>query len=114
MMTSSQMQVSDPGMPLQSGANGRSARGSGFFGAAAAMLTTLIGVVLFVGALVVITALSLAVLLAALCVVAIRGAVNALTPRHTEHHVDQGKFHPAAVIDATAKVIRSAAPKPRA
>jgi hypothetical protein len=77
------------------------------------VLTTLIGAILFVGALVVITAVSLAAVLAALCVVAIRGAVHAVAPRHTEHHVDQGGFRPAAVIDATAKVIRSTAPKPR-
>ena len=63
--------------------------------------------------LVVITAVFLAALLAALCVVAIRGAVHALAPRPTEHHVAQGGFRPVAVIDATAKVIRSTAPKPR-
>jgi hypothetical protein len=45
--------------------------------------------------------------------VAIRGALHALVPRSRNHHVDQGGFRPAAVIDATAKVIRSAAPKPR-
>jgi hypothetical protein len=100
-------------MPLQSAGNRRSVSGSGIFGTAAVVLTTLIGAILFVGALVVITAVFLAAVLAALCVVTIRGAVHAFAPRHTEQHVDQGGFRPAAVIDATAKVIRSTAPKPR-
>jgi hypothetical protein len=74
---------------------------------------TLIGAILFVGALVAITAVFLAAVLAALCVVAIRGAWHALAPRSGEHHVDEGGFRPAAVIETTARVIRSAAPKPR-
>jgi hypothetical protein len=114
MTTSSKILITGPGLPLHSPGSGRSASGSSIFSSAAVVLTTLIGVILFVGALVVIAAVVLAALLAALCVVAVRGAVHALAPRHRGHHVDQGGFRPAAVIDATAKVIRSTAPKPRA
>ena len=113
MTANSKIQLTGPGLPSQFAGNGQSVSGSGIFGTVAVVLTTLIGVVLFVGALVVITAVFLTALLAALCVVAIRGAVYALAPRHTEQWVDQGGFRPAAVIDATAKVIRSTAPKPR-
>jgi hypothetical protein len=114
MTENSKVRLAGPGMPFQSAGRGRSVSGSGFLGSAAVVLTTLIGGILFVGALVVITVVFLAAFLAALCVVAVRGAVHALAPRHTEHHVDQGRFRPAAVIETTAKVIRSTAPKPRA
>jgi hypothetical protein len=113
MTANSKMRLTGPGMPLQSAGRGRSASRSDIFRSAAVVLTTLIGVIVFAGALVVIAAVVLAALVAALCVVAIRGAVHALAPRHAKHHVDQGGFRPATVIDATAKVIRSTAPKPR-
>jgi hypothetical protein len=107
MTTNGRILVSGPGTPRRSAGRGQSARGPDLVGTAAAVLAALIGVILFVGALVVITAVFLAAVLAALFVVAIRGAVHALDPRHTEEHVDQGGFRPAAVIDATANVIRS-------
>jgi len=112
MTTNSKMRFIGPGVPLRSG-SGRSVSGSGIFDTAAVVVTTLLGVILFVGALVVITAVAIVALLAALCVVAVRGAVHAFAPRHTENRVDQAAFRPTAVIDATAKVIRSTAPKPR-
>ncbi len=113
MTANSKLQLTGPGLPFQPAGRGRSVSGSGIFGTAAVVLTTLIGTILFVAALVVITAVFLAALVASLCVVAIRRAAHAVAPRQTEHRVDQGGFHPAAVIDATAKVIRSSAPKPR-
>jgi hypothetical protein len=113
MTANSKIRLTRPGMPFQSSGSERSVSGSGIFGTAAVVLTTLVGAILFVGALVVITAVFLAALLAALCLVAIRGAVHGLAPRHTERHVDQRRFGPAAVIDATAEVIRSASQKSR-
>jgi hypothetical protein len=113
MTANSNMRLTDPGMPFQSADRGRSVTGSGILGTAAVVFTALIGAILFVGALVLITAVALAALLAALCVVAVRGAVHAVAPRSAEHHVDQTGFRPAAVIEATANVIRSTAPKPR-
>jgi hypothetical protein len=112
MTANGRIRLTDPAVPFPSAGNGRSVSGSGIFGTASVVLTTLLGAVLFVGALVLITAVFLAAVLAALCVVAIRGAVHALAPRHTQHP-DQGGFRPAAVIDTTAKVIRSTARKPR-
>jgi hypothetical protein len=112
MTANSQHRLTGPVMPFQPPGSGRSVGRSGIFGTTAVVLTTLVGAILFVGALVVITAVVLAAVLAALCVVAIRGAVHAFAPRHAEHHVDQRGFRPSAVIDSTAKVIRSTARKP--
>jgi hypothetical protein len=86
---------------------------SGFAGRVAGVLKALIGAILFVGALLVITSAFVAAVLAALCVVAVGGAFHALAPRSREHHVDRGGFRPGAVIETTAKAIRSTAPKPR-
>jgi hypothetical protein len=95
------------------GGSGNQAGGSNLGATLLAMVTALIGAILFIGALVVITAVFLVVIVTALCVLAVRGAVHALTPRSRVHPVDQSRFHPTAVIETTAKVIRSAAPKPR-
>jgi len=105
-------QLTGPGMRFHYADSGRSVR-PGIFGMVVAMLTMLIGAILFIGALVVITAAFLVAVVAALGVIAIRGAIHALAPRHTAHHVDQGGFRPAAVIETTAKVIQRSAPKPR-
>jgi hypothetical protein len=109
-MVNSPMPPTGPGMPFRSVDSGR---GSGLVDRVAFVLTALIGAIFFVGALVVITAVFLAVVLVALCVVAIRGVVHALVPRSRNHRVDPGGFGPAAVIDVTAKVLRSTVPKPR-
>jgi hypothetical protein len=113
MASSTNVRPPWPGTPFQFVDRGQPGTGSGVVGRVLTVLTALIGAIFFVGALVVITAVFLAAVLAALCVVAIRGALHALTPRSRKRDVDQGGFRPAAVIDATAKVIRSAAPKPR-
>jgi hypothetical protein len=113
MTANGKLQVTGPGRPFQSPDSGRLVTRSGVFGTVAVALTTLIGAILFVGALVVITAVFLAAVLAALFVITIRGALHAIAPRHTEHLVDQGGFRPTAVIETTAKVIRRTAPKPR-
>jgi hypothetical protein len=113
MTANREIELTGPGMSFQSADSGRFVARPGIFGTVAVALMTLIGAVLFVGALVVIAAVFLAVILAALLVIAIRGALHALAPRHTERHGDRGGFRPAAVIESTAKVIRSTAPKPR-
>jgi hypothetical protein len=113
MAASMKMPSTGPGVPFQFVDGLRPVAGSGLAGRVSVVLTALIGSVLFVGALIVISAVFLAVVLAALCVVAIRGAWHALVPRSREHHVDQGGFRPAAVIETTAKAIRSTAPKQR-
>jgi hypothetical protein len=102
-----------PGVPFPSFETGQAVTGSSFAGKLALVLTALIGAILFVGALAVISAAFLVAVLAALCVVAIRGAWQALTPRSRKHRVDRRGFRPTAVIETTAKAIRSAAPKPR-
>jgi hypothetical protein len=112
MAASSKMGPTGLGMPFQSMDRARPVRGSGIVGTVALVLTALIGTILFVGALVVITAVFLAAVLAALCVVAIRGAFHALAPRSGEHYIDQGGSRPSGVIETTAKAIRSTAPQP--
>jgi hypothetical protein len=109
-VTYSPLPPAGPGLPFRSGDRGR---GSGLVDRVAFVLTALIGAIFFVGALVVITAVFLAVVLVAICVVAVRGAVHALVPRSRDHRVDQGGFRPSTVIDATAKVLRSTVPKTR-
>ena len=101
------------GMPFHPVDRGRAVTGSGIAGTVAVVLAALIGAILFVGALVVITAVFLVVVLAALCAVAVRGAWHALAPGSRGLHGDQGRSRPAAVIETTANVIRSTAPKPR-
>jgi hypothetical protein len=115
MAASMKMPSTGPGapFPFQFVDRGRPVTRSGLVGRVSVVLTAMIGAILFVGALVVISAVFLAVVLAALCVVAIRGAWHALSPRSRERHVDQGGFRPGAVIETTAKAIRSTAPKPR-
>jgi hypothetical protein len=100
-------------VPFPSFEAGQAVTGTSFAGKLALVLTALIGAVLFVGVLAVISAVFLVAVVAALCVVAIRGAWQALTPRSKRHRVHRGGFLPSAVIETTAKAIRTAAPKPR-
>jgi hypothetical protein len=113
MSASSDVRPTGPGMPFPPVNMEGAGTGSSLVGKVAVVLTALIGAVVFVGALVVIVAVALVAILVALCVVAIRGALHALAPRSGGHRVAQGGFRPAAVIETTAKVIRSSAPKPR-
>ncbi len=73
-----------------------------------------VGVVLFLVVLVVVAAVFVVALAAALCVMAVRGLVHALSPHAGRGPVGPGGFGPASVIESTATVIRRAAPKPRA
>jgi predicted lipid-binding transport protein (Tim44 family) len=113
MAASMKMRSMGPAVRFQFVDSGRAVTKSGLTGKVAVVLTALIGAIFFVGAFVVITALFVAAVLVALCVVAIRRAWRVLAPRSQEHHVDQGGFRPAAVIETTAKAIRNTAPKPR-
>ena len=113
MVTNTKTRLSGPGTPFQFAAKGQAVSGASLAGKAAIVLTALIGAILFLGALVVITAAFLVAIVAALCVVAIRAAWQALAPRSRQRHVDGQGFRPTAVIETTARAIRSAAPKPR-
>ena len=101
------------GMPFPSMDRGQSVTGLGLADRVAFVLTAVIGTILFVGALIVITAVFIAVVLAAICVATIRSAFHAIAPHSGPRRVDQRGFGPAAVIETTGKVIRSTAPKPR-
>jgi hypothetical protein len=101
------------GMAFQPVEHGQAVTGQSLAGKLALVLTALVGAIVFVGALVVIAAAFLVAVLAALCVVAVRGALHALTPHSRKRRDDGGGFRPTAVIETTAKAIRSAAPKPR-
>jgi hypothetical protein len=113
MATSTKTLVTGPGVPFQSVDGGQAIIGTSLAGKLALVLTALFGAILFVCAFVVISAAFLVAVLAALCAVAIRGAWQALAPRSRKHRVDGGGFRPTAVIETTAKAIRTAAPKPR-
>jgi hypothetical protein len=113
MATSTKTLLTGPRLPFQPVDKGGAVTGSSLAGKLALVLTALIGAALFVGALVVIAAAFLVAVLAALCVVAVRGALHALAPHSRKHRDDGGGFRPTAVIETTAKAIRSAAPKPR-
>ena len=103
MTANSAMRPTGPGMPFQPRGEGRAVSGSGIFGTVAVVLTTLIGAILFVAALVVITALFLAAVLTAICVVAIRGAFHFLPQGPEGHRVDRGRVSPRRRDQTTAK-----------
>jgi hypothetical protein len=107
------MRPSAPGTGFRPVDRGREVTTPGFAVTVGTVVTALVGAVLFVTALVVIAAVFLLVILVSLGAAAIRTAVHALGPRSGERHVDQGGFHPTAVIETTAKVIRSTGPKLR-
>jgi hypothetical protein len=113
MATGGELRPMGPDMSFHGGPGGRAGAGSSLVSTLVGMVTMLIGAILFVGALVVITAVFMVVVLVALCVVAVRGAWHALSPRSADRPVEPARFGPTAVIETTAKVIRSAAPKPR-
>jgi hypothetical protein len=62
------------------------------------VLAVMIGAVLFVGGLVVIAAVLLAVFVATLFVMAVRGAAHALHP-HASGRVDRRASHPSVLVD---------------
>jgi hypothetical protein len=86
----------------------------GFAGTVAAVALAVVGFVLFLGVLLVVAAVFVVALAAALCVMAVRGLVHALSPHGRGGPVGPGGFGPASVIESTATVIRRAAPKSRA
>jgi hypothetical protein len=113
MATSTKTLLTGPGVPFQSIDGGQAVTGTSLAGKLALVVTALFGAILFVGALIVITAAFLVAVLAALCAVGIRGAWQALAPRSRKHRVDEARFRPTAVIETTARAIRTAVPKPR-
>ena len=102
-----------PDVPFHGMDHGRTGAGSNLMASLVGVATLLVGAILFIGALVVIAAVFVVVVIVALCVAAIRGVVYALRPHSADRPVEPAQFRPAAVIETTAKVIRSAAPKPR-
>jgi hypothetical protein len=112
-MASTKTHFTGPGTPSQPFDRGKAATWSTLAGKLVVVLMALVGAIFFVGVLVVIATAFLVAVLAAVCVVGIREAWHALVPRSRDHHVDGGGFGPRAVIETTAKAIRSAAPKPR-
>jgi hypothetical protein len=113
MIPGGELRPMGPDMPFHGMDRGQTGAGSNLVGTLVGMATLLLGAIFFIGALVVIAAVFMVVVLVALCVAAVRGVVHALTPRSAGRPVEPARFHPTAVIETTAKVIRSAAPKPR-
>jgi predicted phage tail protein len=112
-MADGELRPMGPDMPFHGMDPGRTGAGSNLLTTLVGMVTLLVGAIFFIGALVVIAAIFMVVVLVALGVAAIRGVVHALSPHAADRPVEPAQFRPAAVIETTAKVIRSAAPKPR-
>ncbi len=113
MTPSTPRAVTGPGLPLGNGVRGPG-RGSGLAVTVGSVLAVMIGAILFVGGLVVIAAVVLAVFVATLFVMAVRGAAHALHP-HASGRVDRRASHPSVLIDGvlidtTATVRPVAAP----
>ncbi len=88
--------------PLQP-LRGPSVTGSKFAVTMITVGTALVGAVLFVGGLILIAAVFVMVSLAALLAVVIRGAVQDVTRRSAQRHVEQRASRHSAVIDVTAR-----------
>ncbi len=107
---------SGPWVPDEWGGSPSGARPAGVSGygtGIGAALMMLIGTVFFVAVLLVVAALFVVAIVASLCVVAVRGVVHAVNPHARKGPVTPGAFRPAAVIDTTARVVRSAGPASR-
>jgi len=104
-----------PGMdrPFLFVAGGHPPARRGFVGTVLTVLMAAVGIVIFLGVLLVVAALFVVAIAASLCVVAVRGLVHALSPHSGGRSVEPGGFRPASVIESTATVIRRATPKPR-
>jgi hypothetical protein len=111
MTAGGMMDVPGPGTGFQTENWERGVTRSGFAGTVGGVVAAVVGVVLFVSALIVIAAVFLLAILAALCVVVLRAVVHLVVPRSRHSRVEQGGFRPAVVIETTANVIRSAGPK---
>jgi hypothetical protein len=87
--------------------------GRGVLSTVAAVLVAAVGVGIFLAVVAVIAIVFLVAMAAALCLVAVRGLVHAVSPHAGDRPVDQAGFGPTSVIESTAKVIRRATPKSR-
>ncbi len=94
---------------------GRPSPGRGFLGSLALGFSAVIGLILFVGVLVLIVGIFLVAVVVALGALAVHQLLMAVSPRYRDRRVAQGSFRPTAkVVETTARVIDSAKPKRRA
>jgi hypothetical protein len=84
----------------------------GHRGSLATVLVGLVGIVLFIGALLVISAVFVVAIVAALVTVGLHQVVHAVRRHPRDQPMATGGFRPAAVIDTTASVIRVASTRP--
>ena len=84
----------------------------GFLGSLAMGIAAAVGLVLFVGVLVVIAGLFVAAVLVAVAALAVNRLLVAVSPRYRDRRVVQGTFRPTSrVIETTARVIDSTKPR---
>jgi predicted lipid-binding transport protein (Tim44 family) len=93
---------------------GRPTPSRGFVGSLALGVASVIGIILFVGILVVIVGIFLVAVLAALVALAVNHLMMVISPHYRDRRVVQGAFRPTTkVVETTARVIDSAKPRRR-
>ena len=84
----------------------------GLLGSLALGMAAIVGLLLFVGVLVLIAGLFVAAVLVAVVALAVNRLLMAVSPRYRDRRVAQGTFRPTSmVIETTAKVIDSTKPR---
>ena len=90
----------------------RPVAGRGFLASVLTGIASILGLVLFLGLLVLIVGIFLAAVLVALVALGVHRALMVISPGYRDRRVAQGTFRPTTkVIDTTAKLIDSTRPK---
>ena len=93
---------------------GRPTPTRGFVGSLALGVASVIGIILFVGILVVIAGIFLLAVVVALVALAVNHLMMVVSPHYRDRRVAQGAFRPTTrVVETTARVIDSAKPRRR-
>ncbi len=88
--------------------------GRGVLSSLTTVLALALGFVLFVGVLVLVVGFFLVAVAVALAALGVNRLLTAVSPRYRERQVVQGTFRPTSrVVETTARVIQSTAPKRR-
>ncbi len=93
---------------------GRPSPSRGVVGSLALGVASVIGIILFIGILVLIVGIFLVAVLAAVVALAVNHLMMVVSPRYRDRRLAQGAFRPTTrVVETTAKVIDSAKPRRR-
>ena len=93
---------------------GRPSPSRGFVGSLALGVASVIGIILFIGILVLIVGIFMVAVFAAVVALAVNHLMMVVSPRYRDRRLAQGAFRPTTrVVETTAKVIDSAKPRRR-